>query len=50
MAMTDRGEPGTGDTLAITLWDKSGGLWFSSRWDGTQTKKKTLKGGNLVVR
>ena len=48
--MTDRGEPGSSDEIGITLWNKDGGLYFSSSWDGTQTKKKTLKGGNLVVR
>jgi hypothetical protein len=48
--LTDRGEPGTADTLAITVWNKSSGLWFSSNWDGTRTQEQALAGGNLVVR
>jgi len=47
--MTDRGEPGNTDSIAITVWNKSGGLWFSSNWNGTQTVELTLGGGNLVV-
>ena len=31
------------------LEDKSGGLWFASKWSGTQTVEQTLGGGNLVV-
>ncbi len=48
--MTDSGEPGSGDTIGITLWDKSGGLWFSSRWVSPNTVEQALKGGNLAVR
>ena len=35
--MTDKGEPGSSDTIGITVWNKSGGLWFSSNWNGTKT-------------
>jgi hypothetical protein len=49
MTMTDKGEPGSNDTLGIILWNKSGGLWFSSNWNGTKTVEQTLSGGNLVV-
>ncbi|GAA4464428.1 hypothetical protein GCM10023189_43590 [Nibrella saemangeumensis] len=48
--MTDRGEPGTADGIAITAWDKDGGLWFASEWNGVKTVEKTLGGGNLVIR
>jgi hypothetical protein len=48
--MTDKGEPGSSDTIAVTVWNKSGGLWFSSNWSGTQTTEKLLGGGNLQVR
>jgi MBG domain (YGX type) len=48
--MSDAGEPGANDKIAITVWNKSGGLWFSSNWDGTKTTDKILGGGNLVVR
>jgi hypothetical protein len=48
MTLTDKGEPGSFDTMAITVWDGSS-LLFSSTWNGTQTEQKTLGGGNLVV-
>jgi hypothetical protein len=53
VTITDKGEPGANDTIGVTLWDKSGGLWFSSRWDlsvSSSTIEQLLKGGNLVVR
>jgi hypothetical protein len=50
VVMTDRGEPGTSDSIAVTLWDKNGGLWFASRWDGVKTVEQTLNGGNLQIR
>jgi hypothetical protein len=50
VTMTDKGEPGTGDTIGITVWNKSGGLWLASNWDGTKTLEQVLGGGNLVVR
>ena len=49
VVMTDKGEPGRSDTIAITVWNKSGGLWFSSNWNGTKTLEQMLGGGNLVV-
>jgi hypothetical protein len=54
VTMTDKGEPGSGasaspDTVGITVWNKSGGMWFSSTWDGTKTVEKTITGGNLQV-
>jgi hypothetical protein len=48
--MTDMGEPGTSDKIAITVWNKDGGLWFASSWDGVKTVEKTLAGGNLIIR
>jgi len=50
LTLTDRGEPGTSDSIAITLWNKAGGLWFASAWDGAKTIEQALNGGNLVVR
>lgn len=47
--MTDMGEPGSSDSIAITVWDKNGGLWFASNWNGTTTIKQVLAGGNLKV-
>jgi len=49
VTMTDNGEPGSSDTIGITVWNKSGGLWFSSNWTGTKTVEQLLGGGNLVV-
>jgi hypothetical protein len=50
VAMSDWGEPGSKDAIAITIWSKSGELWFSSAWNGTKTIEQLLGGGNLVVR
>lgn len=51
VAMTDRGEPGSNnDAIGVTLWDKNGGLWFSSRWVSPNTVEQALSGGNLAVR
>jgi hypothetical protein len=50
VTMTDYGEPGSFDTLSITVWKRNGGLWFASHWDGVQTVEQELAGGNLVVR
>ena len=47
--MTDNGEPGSSDTIGITVWNKAGGLWLSSNWNGTKTVEQALAGGNLVV-
>jgi hypothetical protein len=48
VTMTDKGEPGSNDTIGITLWDGSK-LAFSSEWTGAKTLEKVLDGGNLVV-
>jgi VCBS repeat-containing protein len=48
VTLTDNGN--SGDLIGITVWNKSGGLWYASRWDGTKTVEQTLGGGNLVVR
>ncbi len=48
--LTDMGEPGKSDTISITIWNKNGGLWFSSNWNGTTSVEQLLGGGNLVVR
>lgn len=47
--MTDNGQPGTTDSIAITVWNKQGGLWYSSNWNTTTTIKQVLDGGNLKV-
>lgn len=50
VTLTDKGEPGSSDTIGITLWDKSGKLWFSGSWNGTKTVEQALEGGNVAVR
>ncbi len=49
VTMTDAGEPGSSDSIAVTVWNKSGGVWFASAWDGTKTTEQLLGGGNLQV-
>ena len=49
LSMSDNGEPGENDTLAITAWSKSGALLFSSNWNGAKTEEQLLGGGNLQV-
>ncbi|MGH8992936.1 MAG: MBG domain-containing protein [Acidimicrobiia bacterium] len=49
LTMTDKGEPGTADSVGLQVLSKSGGLYFSSQWNGTRTTEKVLGGGNLVV-
>jgi hypothetical protein len=44
--MTDTGNAGA-DSIGITLQNNSGGLFFSSNWNGTKTVQQTLGGGNL---
>jgi cell wall-associated NlpC family hydrolase len=50
VVMKDNGEPGSADLIGISLWSKDGELLFSNNWDGTQTVKVTLDGGNLSVK
>jgi hypothetical protein len=50
VTLTDRGEPGSSDTIGITVWGKNGKLWFSNNWSGTKTVEQTIGGGNLAVR
>jgi hypothetical protein len=46
--ITDKGEPGSSDTISIQLMSGNA-LLFSSNWNGTQTIQQILTGGNLVV-
>ena len=48
VTVTDKGEPGSSDTIGITLWN-GGTLVFSSNWTGTNTTETVLGGGNTVV-
>jgi hypothetical protein len=46
--LTDLGEPGSSDSIGITLWNRNA-LWFSSNWTGNKTIEQILGGGNLVI-
>ena len=46
--MTDKGEPGSSDSIGVTLWNVNT-LLFSSEWNGAKTLEKVVQGGNLVV-
>jgi probable HAF family extracellular repeat protein len=48
VSLTDTGSAAS-DTIAITVWNKSGGLWFSSDWNGTTTVQQALEEGDLSV-
>jgi hypothetical protein len=50
IVMKDNGEPGSTDLIGISLWSKDGELLFSSNWDGKQTVKQLLNGGNLSIK
>jgi MBG domain (YGX type) len=50
VSMHDYGEPGSCDTIGVTVWAKTGTLWFSSNWTGANTVEQTIGGGNLAVR
>ena len=50
VSMADNGEPGSNDTISITVFNKSGGVWFTSNWNGTTYVQQKLGGGNLQVR
>src|SRR3989475_94535 len=49
--MTDYGSPGSSDTIGITLWNGTGGIWFSTNWVGSPpaTVEQLIGGGNLDV-
>ena len=49
VSMFDGEQSGGPDRIGITVWNKNGGLWFSSLWTGTATAQQALGGGNLVV-
>ena len=48
ITMTDKGEPGSNDSIGMTLWNGPK-LLFSSEWNGANMVEKTLDGGNLVI-
>lgn len=47
--LTDRGEPGRDDSLAVTVWNRNDAVWFSSHWNGHRTVEQKIGGGNLKI-
>ncbi|WP_158866168.1 M4 family metallopeptidase [Maribellus comscasis] len=44
----DRGNPGSNDEIAITLWNRNT-LLYSSEWNGLNTDLQYIETGNIVV-
>ncbi|MGE5520292.1 MAG: Ig-like domain repeat protein, partial [Candidatus Dadabacteria bacterium] len=53
--MTDIGEQGSAnqqnlsDSIAITVWNKDGGLWFASNWSTNKTVQQAIAAGNIKI-
>ena len=48
--LSDWGNPGNQvDSIAITIWEKFGGLWYASNWTGTNTQEQQIDAGNLSI-
>jgi len=50
VTMADRENSERGDALAVTLWKKSGELYYSSHWTGAKTAMQKLRHGHLILR
>ena len=51
ISMDDNDEPGVlSDTLGVTVLNRQGALWFSSRWNGSKTVEQPIDSGNVRVR
>jgi len=49
VVMDANDEPGSENTISITVWSKDGNLLFSTNLDGMQTVLQGLDRGNLRV-
>jgi hypothetical protein len=49
-SITDAGELGMSDSIAITIRDTANALWFSSNWNSVKTGEQLLGGGDIKVR
>src|SRR5947207_7405029 len=45
--ISDNGEPGATDTMAVTIRNGSGALWFSSNWVVASSVEQQLGAGNI---
>jgi hypothetical protein len=48
--ITDRGSPGTNDSIGFTLWSSSNVLLYSRNWISARTVAKNLTSGNIIIR
>jgi hypothetical protein len=48
MTLTDRGDPGTNDSIGVTAWSGNR-LVFSSAWNGARTVEGLIDAGSIVV-
>jgi hypothetical protein len=49
--ISDNGEPGTTDTMAVTIRNSAGAVWFCSNWDTVNLKgvEQLLGAGNIKL-
>jgi hypothetical protein len=49
-SISDLGEAGDTDSIAISIRNSASTLWFSSNWNGVKTVEQLLAGGDIKVR
>jgi hypothetical protein len=48
VSLSDNGDSGVSDQLAVSLWNGNS-LLYSSSWNGKNSLPKTIDGGNLII-
>jgi hypothetical protein len=48
-SITDLGDDGTTDSIAISIRNSASALWFSSNWNGVNTIEQLLGGGDVKI-
>jgi hypothetical protein len=46
----DHGNNNSTGSIAITVFNAKGGLWFSSKWDGTRAVEQNFTDGNVSIK
>jgi hypothetical protein len=46
----DHGNNNSAGSIAITVLNAKGGLWFSSKWDGTRSVEQSFTDGNVSIK
>jgi hypothetical protein len=49
VSIIDQGNDGIGDEIGIMIWDQHNNVIFSSNWDGYNTLRDFLGGGEVVI-